>query len=158
MDSMSTNLPPAGWHPDPENPNGAVRWWDGTQWTSNVHPVSPTPAGGPPAAWNPGSGPGMPYGGYPPQGGPAWQGTNQGGWGGGMAPAGQASFARRNQMSLIAMAVALAYVLLDVTSHVYILGILPVVMSIRAFQRRESLAPAAVGAAIIDVVVALLVR
>lgn len=44
---MST--PPAGWHPDPHDPN-QLRWWDGTQWTSATHPrqqPAPAPEPGP---------------------------------------------------------------------------------------------------------------
>jgi hypothetical protein len=33
--------PPAGWYPDPSAP-GAMRWWDGTQWTA--HQSAPPPA------------------------------------------------------------------------------------------------------------------
>lgn len=34
------SLPPASWHPDPENPN-QLRWWDGHRWTDAT---SPSPA------------------------------------------------------------------------------------------------------------------
>lgn len=35
-----------GWHPDPSNPQGAVRWWDGHQWTGYVQAavLAPVPA------------------------------------------------------------------------------------------------------------------
>jgi hypothetical protein len=142
-----TNLPPAGWHPDPENPNGAMRWWDGAKWTSHVHPVQAVPP-----AW-----------GGPGNGGPAWGGgptwTGRPGWGGGgLGGAGQGTFARRNQASLIAIGFATVYVLLELTAHIFILGILPVLMTVRAFQRKEQLAPFAVVAAVIAVAVALFVR
>ncbi len=39
--------PPAGWHPDPWQA-GALRWWDGAQWTGHVHASAPPPS--PPAA------------------------------------------------------------------------------------------------------------
>jgi hypothetical protein len=35
---------PPGWHPDPSDPQGAVRWWDGWQWTAYSQPVQPQPA------------------------------------------------------------------------------------------------------------------
>ncbi len=31
---------PAGWYPDPSGGDGQ-RWWDGSQWTENVHPEQP---------------------------------------------------------------------------------------------------------------------
>ena len=58
--------PQAGWYQDPQNPQG-LRYWDGTQWTSQTHQPTPPPApvlGGyqaPPQA------PGVPaYQGYSP--------------------------------------------------------------------------------------------
>ena len=42
---------PAGWHPDPHDPN-IVRWWDGQQWTQHTQPkagapvAQPTPSAG----------------------------------------------------------------------------------------------------------------
>ncbi|MFF2026540.1 DUF2510 domain-containing protein [Streptomyces sp. NPDC058171] len=41
---MTTQVP-AGWHPDPTDPN-LIRYWDGTQWTADVQqkpPPAPTP-------------------------------------------------------------------------------------------------------------------
>ncbi len=32
---------PAGWHPDPWDPVGALRWWDGARWTGWTHQPSP---------------------------------------------------------------------------------------------------------------------
>ncbi|MCL2490175.1 MAG: DUF2510 domain-containing protein [Propionibacteriaceae bacterium] len=37
---MST---PPNWYPDPQN-TGALRWWDGTQWTEQVQPNAPLEA------------------------------------------------------------------------------------------------------------------
>ncbi|MFE5700294.1 DUF2510 domain-containing protein [Rhodococcus koreensis] len=38
---MTEQLPP-GWHPDPEG-SPQLRWWDGTQWTSQTHPTETAP-------------------------------------------------------------------------------------------------------------------
>jgi hypothetical protein len=35
-----TQLPPAGWHPDP-NGQPQLRYWDGSTWTAHVHPLAP---------------------------------------------------------------------------------------------------------------------
>jgi hypothetical protein len=52
----ATNLPPPGWHPDPDDPT-SQRYWDGSQWTEHrspaqaaapataVQPVGTAPAG-----------------------------------------------------------------------------------------------------------------
>ena len=37
--TMNTTAVPPGWHPDPSNPGGALRWWDGSAWTAHTHPV-----------------------------------------------------------------------------------------------------------------------
>lgn len=33
---------PAGWYPDPSEPEGQLRWWDGEQWTVHVAPNGKT--------------------------------------------------------------------------------------------------------------------
>jgi hypothetical protein len=38
-------LPPAAWHPDPWDPSGQLRWWDGEKWTGYT---APRHAGSPP--------------------------------------------------------------------------------------------------------------
>jgi hypothetical protein len=139
---MSTDLPPAGWHPDPENPTGAMRWWDGNQWTADVQPVNPAPNGS--------------YGyGAPGVGGPAWGGGQS--WTGGPVQA-NATFARRNQASLTAMGVGLLYVLVDLTAHFFLIGIVPIVLAVRAVQHKEQLAPLAVVVAVLVIVLSVIVR
>lgn len=36
------SLPPAGWHPDPQQP-GMLRYWDGSQWTDYQQPAVQPP-------------------------------------------------------------------------------------------------------------------
>jgi hypothetical protein len=53
------------------------------------------------------------------------------------------------------LAVVVGYLLLAATTHIVLLGIAPVMMSVTAVRRREPLAYVAVIAAIVAVVVAL---
>jgi hypothetical protein len=120
--TMNTTAAAPGWHPDPSNPGGALRWWDGSAWTTHTRPAAP--------ALVP-----QPYG-YAPA-------------------AADMTFAKRNRHSLTAVAVVAAYVLLAVTTHFVLIGIVPVMLSVRAVKAKETLAPAAVVAAVIAVGVAL---
>ena len=62
---------------------------------------------------------------------------------------------QRNRLTLTAIAVVAVYVLIAATTRVVVLGIFPLLLSFRAFQRREALAPVALIAAIVAVVIAL---
>lgn len=42
MTEQNTQNPPAGWHPDPEQP-GHLRFWDGTAWTDQRQPAPAMP-------------------------------------------------------------------------------------------------------------------
>jgi hypothetical protein len=131
---------PAGWHPDPSNPAGALRWWDGSAWTAHTHPAvaAPPPVaqyGAPPPAWT---------------ANPTTVATRY-------APVGQGqqvSFAKQNSLSLTAAGVVALYVVLALTTGVVLLGIFPVILSVRAIGRKEPLAPIAVVAAIVAIAVA----
>ena len=57
---MTSTLPPANWHPDPDG-TGGLRWWDGTAWTVYRVPPRPPPTGS--------------YGGWV---GPTWKGARLG--------------------------------------------------------------------------------
>jgi hypothetical protein len=165
--TMNTTAAPAGWHPDPSNPGGALRWWDGSAWTTHTHPVVPSPsqavatpasvlptqpqaiAGAP--AWPGGSATITPNYGTANYGTPSYGSASYGG--STYAPA-NVSFAQRNRQSLTAIGVVALYVLIATTTHFVFIGILPVLMSVRAIKAKETLAPAAVAAAVVAVVVA----
>lgn len=153
--TANTSTAPPGWHPDPSNPGGALRWWDGSAWTTHTHqvasqapqtvapaaavlPTRPAPVAAP-AAW---------------PGGSATITPNAASGSYGSPYAANVSFAKRNQMSLTAIGVVALYVLIAMSTHFVFIGILPVLMSIRAIRAKETLAPAAVAAAIIAVLVA----
>ncbi|MEP6479225.1 MAG: DUF2510 domain-containing protein [Rhodoglobus sp.] len=38
--SAGSSTPPANWYPDPDAPTERLRWWDGTAWTENRHPIA----------------------------------------------------------------------------------------------------------------------
>ncbi len=51
------------------------------------------------------------------------------------------SFGKQNSHSLIAMGVAAAYVLIAMTAHIVFVGIIPVMLSIRAFKATGAAGP-----------------
>jgi len=151
--AMTTSIAPPGWHPDPSNPGAALRWWDGTSWTTHTHQAAPSP---PPMAVTT-----QPLAVSTPSAA-AWPGgsatitPNNGvaSYASGLRAPANLTFAKRNSLSLTAIGVVVLYVLLAVTTHFVLIGILPVLMSVRAIKAKETLAPAAVGAAIVAVLVA----
>jgi 4-amino-4-deoxy-L-arabinose transferase-like glycosyltransferase len=62
---------------------------------------------------------------------------------------------QRNRTTLTALAVVVGYLVLAKTTGIVLLGIFPVVLSVRAFQRKEQLAPVALLAAAVAVVFSL---
>lgn len=124
--------------------------------------------GGPAQGGRGGQGPYDPGGDarWGPMGGGGW-GPMGGGWGGRRGPMSPGpgsggpgiggTFAQRNSLSLVAIGVAALYVVVAVTSRFVFFGILPILMSIRAVRRREALAPFAVAAAVITLVIAIVV-
>ena len=165
--TTNTNIAPPGWHPDPSNPGGALRWWDGRAWTTHTHQATPTapqavaPAPAvlpyqaqtvaPAAAWSGGTATITPNYGNPTYGNPTYGIAS---YSGNMYTSANVSFAQRNRHSLTAIGVVALYVLLAMTTHFVLIGIVPVMLSIRAIKAKETLAPAAVAAAVIAVVVA----
>jgi hypothetical protein len=138
---MSTSAAPAGWHPDPANPSGALRWWNGVAWTDHIQ--QPVATGAAPASMPVAQTP-VPYANYE-----------------NFAPNYAArqvprTFVQRNSISLTAMAVVAVYIVIALSTRVVLLGVFPVLLSVRAIRRKEVLAPFAVGAAVIAIGVAFL--
>jgi hypothetical protein len=130
---------PAGWHPDPSNPNGALRYWDGSSWTEHTAPHAPA---APAAAYNP-TVPYAPYATHPA-------------YASGLGSVAPRSFLQRNTFSFVTIGFVLLYVVLAFAVHIVLLGILPVIMCVRAFRAKEQLAPAAAVAAVAAVGFALI--
>ena len=138
----------AGWHPDPSNPAGALRWWDGNAWTAHVQPIQPiqpiqpmAQPGTPGGAGTPGAPAAPAY--YPPVAPP-------------LVAAAPRTVVQRNSLSLVAVGVVTVYVLLALVTHFVLLGIFPVLLAFRAVRAKEQLAPLAIVAAVIAIGVALL--
>jgi hypothetical protein len=128
--------PSPGWYADPHGVS-AYRWWDGLAWTANTADGQPAV----PTAQQ------SHYGGAVTVA-PA-QATQ-------FRPAPTVSSGQRNQYAFITLGIVALYVLIAWKAHVYILGILPVMMSIRSKSRGEPLAIVAIIAAAVAVLVAVL--
>jgi Protein of unknown function (DUF2510) len=162
---MSAPIPPS-WHPDPEYPT-MLRWWDGTQWTNDRRPIPVPPPPGqqaqspPPLGYavSPGSAPNMFYvqpgvpGAYSS---PAPQGAQTSATQSGSTNQ-KRNYQTRgrtrgpNSFSWTAIGFAAAYLVIAATTSFVLLGIVPVMSAIRAFQRGEKLAPVAAIAAVVTV-------
>ena len=68
---------------------------------------------------------------------------------------GSQTFLRRNQQSLYAIALATVYLVLSLSAHLVLFGIVPLFMSSRAWRHREPLAPVAIAASVITLLVAV---
>ncbi len=134
-----TNTAP-GWHPDPYSPSTHLRWWDGHIWTEHIHPLHGVIQGPPPYVQNP-------YQNQPiPQSyGPANSIVSQKRSG---YNYGNASTFQANMYSFYTFGFFALYIFITLSVHFVILGIAPLIFSIRAMTRRESLAPLALIVAI----------
>jgi hypothetical protein len=128
--------PSPGWYADPQGIAGH-RWWDGIAWTAHTadsQPISPSSQQG--------------FYGGPVTAGPA-QATA-------FRAAPTVSSGQRNQYAFITLGIVALYILIAWKAHVYVLGILPVMMSIRSKSRGEPLAILAIIAAAVAILVAVL--
>jgi Protein of unknown function (DUF2510) len=147
---MSTNPPPAGWYPDPSGAPG-TRWWDGFSWSH--HTQQPAAFGSVATATGPAVTQPIPetYAMSPTHPvAPTYA----------MSPTGWTSAPKprpANQYALITLGVVALYLVVALSTGIVFIGVLPVLMSIRSLRHREPLAPVAIGAAIVSVVVAVAV-
>ncbi len=117
---------------------------------------SPVGQGSGQPGWGPspvGQGSGQP--GWGPS--PVGQGSARPGWG--PSPSGRATGRTgwgANRFAYITFIVCLVYIAIAAASHYVFIGILPLFMSIRSLSRRERLAPVALAAAILVIVVSIL--
>jgi Protein of unknown function (DUF2510) len=144
---MTAPLPPPGWYPDPSESTGQ-RWWDGQSWSSATMPARVQPVA---AAYLPDGGYGSPAGtavvapqnpGYVP-----YQ----------PMPAAHRATARAqggNRMALITFGIVAVYLVIAFETRFVIFGFLPLAMSLRSRRQREPLAPLAIAAAVLAILVA----
>jgi hypothetical protein len=139
MNTASANAANAGWHPDPTNPSGGLRWWDGLQWTAHTHPAPTVQQPAQAAAYSAQTQSYAPVATTNQYSANAWE-TSAGQ---------QKSLVQQNPTSFTALGVVAGYLVLAFTTGIVLFGIFPVLLSVRAFNRGEKLAPlAAIGAAV----------
>jgi hypothetical protein len=146
---MTSTSPPQGWYPDPNQP-GLLRWWDGQAWTAQTQPAGALPP--PPTA--PDTPSSQRVGDFtiptnlPPSG------PGRGGWGGRTGTGGP-MVGRGNRLSITVFCVEAVYLVLAATTGFFLIGILPLILSIRAISAKEKLAPLALAFTIVGFVLSL---
>ncbi len=139
--------PAAGWYADPAG-GQSERWWDGARWSDSTRPLPPAAGGvsGGAAAYpaEPAYSAPQPYGRpFYPQAAGAGQQPN-------------ATLFRRNRYTAYTVLVGVAYVLLASVAHFVLIGVLPILFTVRAFRGKEPLAPVAAVVAALAVVFSIL--
>jgi hypothetical protein len=133
--------PAPGWYVDPTDFQG-YRWWDGQAWTE--HAAAATPPAPPAPVSTP------TYSGF--YGGSATTAVAQQTQ---RRPVTTTSGWERNRYAFITIGIVAAYILLAMKAHVYVLGILPIMMSARSKSRNEPLAIVAIIVAVVAVIFAI---
>jgi hypothetical protein len=146
-----SEAPSPGWYADPQGV-ALYRWWDGLAWTSHTADGQQSAQSSPQPGF---------YGAtvnaapaqtqaYAPAQGPAYPTQF------GQPPRAGIKQRNDNHYAFITVGVVALYVLIAWKAHIYVLGILPVMMSVRSKQRNEPLAVLAIAAAVVAVLVAIL--
>jgi hypothetical protein len=151
-------LPPPGWYPDPSS-SRIYRWWDGQAWTKHTsvgQPVAVQPPAPVAAVQVPevASAPVFATAQFPSAQLPTPSPANAA-FAPNRASAGT-SIWRRNQLAFTTMGIVAVYLVLAAETHIVMLGLMPIMMSARSWQRKERLAGVAVCAAIVAVLVSFL--
>ena len=139
----------AGWYPDPAG-GPLSRWWDGAQWTEATMPAPAYASGYAPSGYASGYEPGYEPG-YAAQGNGYGYGTAHSAYRPVQPP--NRTFFQANRYTCLAVGFAVGYLLLALFAHLVVLGIVPVVMSLRAFRGKEPYAIASAIAAGLAVIV-----
>ncbi len=148
---MATVQP--GWYADPQN-SSQIRFWNGDRWTDQTRPGQS--ALNPPVTsqyatnqYAPNQY--APVNGATVYGAPAQPGAPLGYGVPGVVSSRSAApgLWQRNRISGIAVLLCIAYLAIAFSTHFVVLGIAPLLMTIRAFRRRE---PFAVGALVLTVI------
>ena len=162
MDTATTTAatPTAGWFSDPHLPE-TLRWWDGASWTHHVHPpaqpAAPVQSYAPAAqayapaahAYAPAAQSYAPVAqSYAPVA-QSYDATGQPYSGLIQSAPSTGSLMEANPKSMVAIGFSVGYLLLALTSGILLLGVVPALFTVRAFNGKEKLAPLALLATVI---------
>lgn len=166
--TSATPSTPPGWHPDPQN-RAQLRWWSGAAWTQHVRQVPPAAAPSaaivpnisqpvaqpvaPAAVQNPVAAPTPAPAVFQPTD-PRTLHTPRTDTNEEIPPKYGESMLDQNSISLTAIGIAIAYLLFALTTGFALAGIVPLMVSFRAFAADEKLAPLAFVAAASAIAVA----